>query len=583
MSERSTTGRGHTVVSGESDPQQEGDSAAVLRIRNLQVDYRTRARSVHAVRDASIDVYPSQAMAIVGESGSGKSTIVHAILGILPDSTRIDGVLEVGGRDMIRSSERERREIRRSDIGFIPQDPQSSLDPTMRIGAQLGQIIALKEGLEGRQSIHARVLELLHEAGFDDPELRSRQYPHELSGGLKQRALIAAAMAGSPKIIVADEPTSALDVTVQKVILDRIEELVRRRGIALLMVTHDLAVAADRVQRIVVMHHGQVVDQGDTAAILQHSTKAYTRELVDSAPAFEFDGADRREEERGGRVSAEEKRPSDGRPSHTADHDSNAVVWNDVTKTFGSYTASRHATGVLTALSKVSIAAPAGETLAIVGESGSGKSTLLRIALGLIRPSSGTASVNGIDVVSSNRKELRLARRGFQLVQQNPYQSLDGRLTIRDVIAEPLKAFHVGNRSSRDRRVRELLDRVALPQSLLGARASELSGGQCQRVAIARALAIRPTTVFLDEPVSALDVSVQAQVIDLLIELQRDLGLSYVFVSHDLAVVALIAHNVAVLQHGEVVESGETGQVIYNPAHPYTQRLIDSIPGRRVH
>jgi peptide/nickel transport system ATP-binding protein len=401
------------------------------------------------------------------------------------------------------------------------------------------------------------VLAFLDRAGVPDPELRARQYPHELSGGLRQRALIATALAGKPKLIIADEPTSALDVTVQKRILDHLGGLVREQGISLLIITHDLAVAADRADRVVVMRHGRKVEEGDPAAILGAPRQHYTRQLISAVPrlAPRFDVRDQ---------AAPEP----------------ILKLTDVSKTFPVNDLRRGARG-FNALDKVSVAVPRGQTHALVGESGCGKTTALRIALGLETATSGSIVLDGHEISGLSWNRLRPLRRKAQLVHQDPFATLDPKFTVGQSITEPLVSFRIGDRRSRRERARELLDQVALPASYLDRLPSELSGGQRQRVAIARALALRPDLIMLDEPVSALDVLVQEQILRLLADLQAALGLSYLFVSHDLAVVAEISHTVSVMSHGRVVEQGPVAEVFTNPHSPYTRELIDAIPGRR--
>ena len=543
------------------------DSA--VEVIDVSVTYRTKRRTVQAVRHVSVRADAGQILAIVGESGSGKSTLVNALLGLLPEGTQIEGRFLLDGRDMTHASEREWLAVRGSLIGFVPQDPQSSLDPTMRVGDQIAEIVRLHRGRKVRDA-HAEALRLLAEVGIDDPKLRARQYPHELSGGLKQRVLIAQALAGEPRIVVADEPTSALDVTVQKVVLDLLTSLVRRRGITLIMITHDLAVAADRADRILVMLHGEAIEQNDTAELLDHPSREYTRHLLSLVPRIE-------EHEDAGQAKAiGTAADADG----ADDDDRTAVSWLDVTREYRAAVSDRAPHGILTAVDHVCLKAYRGRTLAIVGESGSGKSTLLSMALALKKPTSGTVRVLGNDLGALRGRALRRERRHFQLVQQNPFDSLDPSLTVRQSIEEPLRAFGYGSAARREARVRELIDRVALPEAVLKARPGELSGGQSQRIAIARALAIEPELLFLDEPVSALDVSVQDQILRLLEGLQRDLGLTYVFVSHNLAVVSEIADDVAVLRRGRLVEYGTVDRVLHRPSTEYTRQLLDAIPGR---
>ncbi|PLS31691.1 ABC transporter ATP-binding protein [Bifidobacterium margollesii] len=543
-----------------------------IEVDDLTVVYRSRRGVVQAVNSVSFAVPAGETVSIVGESGSGKSTIAQTLLGILPADAHVTGTVKVLGHDVVEADEKERVAIRGRIVGFVPQDPQTSLDPTMRIGNQLSEIVARHTDVP-REQRSQHVLELLEEVGFDDPLLRASQYPHELSGGLKQRVLIAAALASDPQIIVADEPTSALDVTVQKTVLDLLTRLVEQRHITLVMITHDLAVASDRTSHVIVMRRGGIVEQGETRSVLRHPTQAYTRRLLESAPAFAV--AHREQSHRDQRADSAD---SFGADDADRNDDGKAVAWKSVTKRFA--IGARRSGGEFTALDHVSIAADRGRTLAIVGESGSGKSTLLRIALGLETPTEGTVTVEGRDLSRLRGSSLRGLRRSVQLVQQNPLDSIDPHFTVERAIAEPLSVFRIGDRAARRRRVLELLDKVALPASIAGRRASELSGGQCQRVAIARALSIDPKVLLLDEPVSALDVSVQAQILDLLADLQRELHLTYVFVSHDLAVVAQIAHRIAVLERGHLVEYGTAEQVLERPTHPYTRRLIEAIPGR---
>ncbi|KFI87268.1 MULTISPECIES: ABC transporter ATP-binding protein [Bifidobacterium] len=538
----------------------------VGEISHLSVTYHAHGRAHTAVDDISLQLKAGRTLAIVGESGSGKSTVVKALLGILPASAEVTGSLNLLGHALEHAGPKEWAQVRGRIVGFVPQDPQSNLDPTMRIGEQVAQIVRLHHSGLDRRAQQSRVLELLEEVGIDEPALRARQYPYELSGGLKQRVLIAQALASDPEVIVADEPTSALDVTVQKKILDVLETLGKARNIATLMVTHDLAVVSDRADDVLVMHNGELVETGETGHVLGHPGRTYTKALLAASPSFRSEDIPTktgREHLTGGAAPEPEV----------------AVRWKDVTKTYRTgYTPA----GVFKAVDGVTLTARKGETLAIVGESGSGKTTLLRLALALTSPTNGSVEVNGNDLSTLRGARLRNARRDFQLVQQNPFDSLDPKYSIADCISEPLKAFHVGDGRSRANRVRELLDLVALPQSVLTAKPTELSGGQCQRVAIARALAVEPKVLFLDEPVSALDVIVQAQIVDLLATLQRDLKLTYVFVSHDLAVVSNIADRIAVIGKGHLVEEGAASHVLHHPTADYTRKLLAAIPGGRL-
>ncbi len=534
----------------------------LLEIRGLSVSYRTRGGAVAAVRGVDLEVWPGQVTAVVGESGSGKSTTAHAITRLLPGNGGIDaGTVRFGRHDLATLSEAELRTVRGARIGLVPQDPTVSLNPVKRIGEQVAEVLRI-HGLATRRSAPAEAIAVLDRAGLPDAAVRARQYPHELSGGMRQRALIAIAIAAKPELIIADEPTSALDVTVQRVILDHLQRLTEESGTAVLLVTHDLGVAADRAQRLVVMSQGKVVEAGPTRDILADPRDEYTRHLLASAPSLTT------------------PRPRTAVPAPKTDT-APLVEARNLVKEFR---LPRTGDGprTLRAVDDVSFTFHRGRTLALVGESGSGKSTTARLVLRLADATAGHVLFDGTDVTTARGTRARELRRRAQLVYQNPYASLDPRFSIGDVITEPLRAFKVGDRFSRLARARELLDRVALPAATLERRPAELSGGQRQRVAIARALALSPDLVVCDEPVSALDVSVQAQVLDLLAELQADTGVAYLFISHDLAVVRQIAHQVAVMRAGHVVETGPPEVLFTRPRHEYTRELLAAIPGGRV-
>ncbi|MFJ2829441.1 dipeptide ABC transporter ATP-binding protein [Streptomyces sp. NPDC087263] len=536
----------------------------LLEVRNLSVSYRTRGGSLHAVQGVDLDVWPGEVTAVVGESGSGKSTTAHAITRLLAANGGIDaGSVRFGRHDLASLSERELRTVRGAGIGLVPQDPSVSLNPVKRIGEQVAEVLRIHR-LATRRSAPSDAIAVLDLAGLPDAATRARQYPHELSGGMRQRALIAIAIAAKPKLIIADEPTSALDVTVQRVILDHLQHLTEASGTGVLLVTHDLGVAADRAARIVVMSQGRVVETGPTREILENPRHDYTRRLLASAPT----------------LTTARPRTTVAVPPATAEKEAPLVEVRNLVKEFRL----PHAAGsarTLRAVDDVSFTLHRGRTLALVGESGSGKSTTARLVLRLADPTAGHVLFDGADVTTARGAQARQLRRRAQLIYQNPYASLDPRFSIGEVITEPLRAFKVGDRASRTARAKELLDRVALPASVLGRRPAELSGGQRQRVAIARALALSPDLVVCDEPVSALDVSVQAQVLDLLAELQADTGVAYLFISHDLAVVRQIAHQVAVMRAGRIVETGTSEELFSRPGHDYTRELLAAIPGGR--
>ncbi|OKI93092.1 ABC transporter ATP-binding protein [Streptomyces sp. CB01249] len=537
---------------GESDP--------LLGIEGLRISYRTRAGRVDAVRGVSLTVAPGEVVALVGASGSGKSTTAHAVVGLLPPGATVTaGRVLFGATDLAAAGEPELRRHRGRDIGFVPQDPMVSLNPVRRIGPQIGEVLLIHKLVPGRREAAERAVELLAEAGLPQPDLRARQYPHELSGGMRQRALIAIALAARPKLLIADEPTSALDVTVQRALLDHVDELVARTGTAVLLITHDLGVAADRAQRVGVMSQGEIVESGTVGEVLGDPRHTVTRQLLRAAPSL---------------GSVRERTP----PVRPAGASRDLVVARGLVKEF---TRGRHGRAPVRAVDSVDLTIRRGETLALVGESGSGKSTTARLLVRLADPTSGTVHFDGEDITSLRGEALRRLRRRMQIVYQSPYASLDPRLTVEDIISEPLRAYRVGDRAGRSREAAALLDRVHLPAGTLRRRPQELSGGQRQRVAIARALALRPDLVVCDEPVSALDVAVQARILELLTELQDESGLSCLFISHDLAVVRGIAHHVGVMRGGRLVESGSVAQVFAEPSHPYTRELLASVAGSR--
>ncbi|EIK93453.1 ABC transporter ATP-binding protein [Pseudomonas sp. M47T1] len=534
--------------------------SALIDVRDLSVSYYNGGRVKEAVRGLSLHLDAGETLAIVGESGSGKTTLASALLGLLPASAKVTGgSLLVDDTDISNASERIKRRLRGRFIGLVPQDPMVSLNPTLSIGKQIGESLILAHGGRRYPALDADVLELLTQVGLDNPELRARQYPHELSGGMRQRVLIAIALAGEPRVIIADEPTSALDVTVQRRILDHLQQLVKARGISLIIITHDLGVAADRADRLLVMKDGELVEQGPAREVLSAPAEPYTRALLAAAPAF-----------------GNGQQPLPLPPRTTGP----LLSLQGVGKHYP-LPARDGQSQTFQALQGLSLDLYPGQTLAIVGESGSGKSTSLRIALGLEAPSQGHVRFDGQDITNLSWKQFRPLRQRIQLVQQNPFASLNPSFTIYQSVVEPLLSFGLRKGDALKQAARQLMDQVQLPASYLDRLPRELSGGQRQRVAIARALALRPELLLLDEPVSALDVSVQAQILDLLRSLQSELGVAYVLVSHDLAVVQSLAHEVVVLRQGQVVEQGLASQLLHQPAHAYTRELLDAIPGHR--
>ena len=549
------------------------DTAPLLQIRDLDVAFRSSTGMVPAVRGANLTIYPGQSVAVVGESGSGKSTMAHAVIGLLPGTGRVTGgQILFEGRDVAHLRDKEMTALRGSRIGLVPQDPMSNLNPVWSIGYQVKEALRANNVVPGKE-VDQKVLDLLTQAGLPDAAHRARQYPHEFSGGMRQRALIAIGMAAHPSLLIADEPTSALDVTVQRVILDHLQSLTREQGTAMLFITHDLGLAAERAEHLVVMHRGRVVESGPSLEILQEPRHPYTRRLVQAAPSL----ASQRIEAahaRGIKVTKDELLGA-GLGATSTD----AVIRvENLTKVFNVRGAKGKAKE-LKAVDDVSFTLREGTTLALVGESGSGKSTVANIVLNLIDPTSGKVYHHGTDLSTLGKADLFALRRRLQPVFQNPYGSLDPMRSVFSSVEEPLRVHRVGSRKEREARVAELLDMVALPRSAMRRYPGELSGGQRQRVAVARALALRPEVVVLDEAVSALDVLVQSQILTLLSNLQSELGLSYLFITHDLAVVRLLADDVAVMEKGKVVESGPSDELFANPRQEYTQRLIAAVPG----
>lgn len=533
----------------------------VLSIRDLSVAFTTSRGEVQAVRHVNLEVASGETVAIVGESGSGKSTLAACVNRLLADNGRIaSGTVMLKDIDITAASEKAMTSIRGSRIGLVPQDPMTSLNPVMKIGAQIVEALKVHDRASGGAA-KQEAIRLLEGAGIADASARFNQYPHEFSGGMRQRVLIAMALACRPEVLLADEPTSALDVTVQRLVLDQMGELASELGAAVLLITHDLALAAERADRVAVMYRGEIVETGAAAEVVADPRHEYTRRLLAAAPGMAS-----------AKVAPVLNPGSDVNETQTLLEVSDAVKKYRI----------RGARQPFLALDRVSLTIGRGETVAIVGESGSGKSTTARLALRLENADEGTIRFRGTDISTLSRSEMLEFRRSVQPVFQNPYASLDPRYTIEQVIAEPLRVHKIGNAAGRRKAVLELLDKVAIPSTFAERFPHELSGGQRQRVAIARALALNPEIVVMDEAVSALDVLVQEQILDLMVSLQKELGLSYLFISHDLAVVRLVSHRVYVMRAGKVVESGEPDAIFSAPREEYTRQLIAAIPGREL-
>lgn len=529
-----------------------------LEVSDLRIDIGGRP----VVDGISFDVPDGARMGLIGESGSGKSLTALAILGLLPDGARATGSVRWNGREILGLPDRELAALRGDDIGMVFQEPRTALNPIRTVGRQIGESVRIHERVSRREALRRAVAEA-ERVALPEPERIVSRYPHQLSGGQRQRVAIAMALACRPRLLIADEPTSALDVTVQQTILDQIDKQTNELGAAVLLITHDLGLAAERASKVVVMHRGRVVEQGPARQILENPQHSYTKSLVAAAPS----------------VAAVRLRPEDFRGDRAvAPARDNIVEIESLTKVYPV----RGRGEDFRAVDDVSLAIPRGQTVAIVGESGSGKTTTARMLLNIVEPTSGSIRFDGHDVGALRGDALRQFRQKVQPIFQDPYSSLNPMFTIERIVEEPLSFYKRGSKAERSERVRQLMDDVALPASMLRRYPSELSGGQRQRVAIARALALSPELIVCDEPVSALDVLVQAQILDLLGDLQREYGLSYLFISHDLAVVRLISDYVCVMKDGRLVEAASSEEVFTNPRDPYTRRLLSSIPGNEL-
>ena len=522
---------------------------ALLEVKDLGVSFVTRNGVNKAVDGISFNVESGKITAIIGESGSGKSVACYSMLGLVPiPPGRIDsGSAMFEGRDLMQLSERELRQIRGRDIALIFQDPMTCLNPFMRIGEQMIEPLVLHRGV-GKAEAMERAKELLGEVGIRDPETTIRNYPHEFSGGMRQRVMIAMALINEPKLLIADEPTTALDVTIQAQILELIAELQRKRDIGVIFISHDLAVVADIADEIAVMQTGRIVEHGDRKAIFENAEHPYTQKLLAAIPS-------------GGKENAQPHEESLIRVQ-------NLKTWFDAEGE------------TVKAVDDVSFDIRRGEILGLVGESGSGKSTIGRSILRLVPITDGTVEFDGVDVTALQGNALKDMRRRMQMIFQDPFASLNPRMTVFDTLAEPLLLHGIEDRKTVSQAVLKLMDDVGLVRSAVRKYPHEFSGGQRQRIAIGRALATRPEFVVADEPVSALDVTIQAQILELMEALGREYGLTMLFVSHDLAVVKHLADRIMVLYQGRIVEEG-TGESLFSaPQEPYTQQLLGSIPGR---
>jgi peptide/nickel transport system ATP-binding protein len=536
----------------------------ILTVKDLAVDFTTPDGTVNAVRGTNFTVSAGECLGIVGESGSGKSQSALAAMGLLAANGRASGEILFNGTDMLTASTADLRRIRGAEMSMIFQDPLTSLTPHMTVGAQMREILALHQGLKG-EAANQRCVEWLEHVRIPEAARRLDQFPHELSGGMRQRVMIAIAMLCGPKLLIADEPTTALDVTVQAQVLELMDELKRETGTGIVLITHNMGVVARMCDRVIVMRYGEIVEQGPTDDIFYAPKHDYTKMLLAAVPRLDLPDPP-------------------GRPALSpppADTIEPVLRVDDMKVHFPIQVKGGlfGRTKPLKAVNGVSFDLKPGETLGVVGESGCGKSTLARGVLKLIPPTSGTVAWLGKDITKAGAREMNALRDDLQIVFQDPLASLDPRMTIGASVAEPLLVHEPNlSKTEREAKVREILPRVGLDPNLINRYPHELSGGQNQRVGIARAMILKPKLVICDEAVSALDVSVQAQVVDLLIELQKEFGLAMIFISHDLAVVRQISHRVMVLYLGRVVELAGRDSIYTDARHPYTKALIAAVP-----
>jgi peptide/nickel transport system ATP-binding protein len=533
-------------------------SEPLLSVRDLRVGFATEGGRVQAVDGVSFDLAPGEALAIVGESGSGKSVTAQTILGLTRSpNARIEGSVALEGTELLGATEGELQAVRGARIAMVFQDPMTSFNPIYRIGAQIVEAVRAHRGEVDDREARALAIAMLEAVDIAEAERRVDAYPHQLSGGMRQRAMIAMGLALEPQILIADEPTTALDVTVQAQILELLRKLNRERNLATLLITHDLGVVAEIADRVLVMHDGRIVERGGLDEVFYSPRDPYTRRLLGAVIRLD---------------QAHPQRPSRQRAP--------LLEVTDLVKDFplrGGILHDRRGDR-FRAVDSVTLRLESGETLGLVGESGSGKSTLARTILQLLRPTSGSVRFEGREIAGLSARAMRPLRREMQIVFQDPQASLNPRRRIGQIVGEPLRLQGVGSGEERRRQVQELLERVGLSPEHHDRYPHEFSGGQRQRIGIARALALRPKLIVADEPVTALDVSIRAQILDLLAELQEEMGLSYLFVAHDIGVVRHVSDRIAVMHGGKIVEEGSAEQICERPLHPYTRSLLAAVP-----
>ena len=554
--------------------------APVLSVSNLTTSFLGDGKWRPVVRNVSFDVAPGETVAIVGESGSGKSVTSLSIMRLLQrDKSRVEGKILLSGKDILALPERQMRAVRGNDVAMIFQEPMTSLNPLFTVGRQISEALLCHQNIS-RAEAKAETIRLLEKVRIPAAKSRFDEYPHRFSGGMRQRVMIAMALASKPKLLIADEPTTALDVTIQGQILDLIKLLQQEEGTSVLFITHDMGVVAEIADRTVVMYNGEAVETGETAEIFNSPKHPYTRSLLSAVPVLgsmkghlrplRFPVVDRATGASDTPVETTDTVQAGSAP--LLDVRNLTTRFNIHSGMFGQLEGRVHA------VENLSFSLQPGETLSLVGESGCGKSTTGRSIMRLVQPQSGEILLNGQDVLGMDPKQLRDMRRTMQMIFQDPFASLNPRMTVGAAIAEPYLEHKLGTRAQARERVSDLLERVGLKADMANRYPHEFSGGQRQRVCIARALALDPKLIVADESVSALDVSIKAQVINLLLDLQASFDLAYLFISHDIAVVERVSHRIAVMYLGEIVEIGPRAAIFENPQHPYTKKLISAVP-----